>query len=166
MPDLLGGQRRGVEADAIAAVDLHVAEGGRDPVGFEVGGHVGGGGHGPDHAVDAGDVKCLAGAIVAGPDAHGIPYGNMLLIIQPATPAQPQNSISTATPRPMNNPLCLPVTIGFGAISGVAGRCGVGTSSTSNSIRGGAATTGASHGPGQLHCGRERDHSGNGDRRR
>jgi len=68
--DLVHGQFGRVEAVAVAAVDLQIEEGGRDPAGFEVGGFLSRRTHvGYPLGVHA-DIDQLGGGVILGTDAH------------------------------------------------------------------------------------------------
>ncbi len=70
VPNLIHGELRGVEAEAVAAVDLHVAKCGRHPLGLQVRPHSADWVDRADQTALADDVEMLASTVVASPESH------------------------------------------------------------------------------------------------
>src|SRR5262249_56811856 len=65
--DVVAGQTRRIEADAVAAVDLQVEQGGSGPSCFDIDRAILGGNHAGDAALLAADGGAFAGCVVARP---------------------------------------------------------------------------------------------------
>src|SRR5262249_58076226 len=63
--DVVAGQTRRIEADAVAAVDLQVEQGGSGPSCFDIDRAILGGNHAGDAALLAADGESFAGCVVA-----------------------------------------------------------------------------------------------------
>src|SRR5439155_17721595 len=161
MPDLLPRELRGIEAVAVAAVDLHIAERRRHPLGFPIGPRGARHGDRADHALLTSNVEQLSGAVVAGAEQHDLEdlycISNFQIRII-AAPLQVQANNSPTVRMTISHTFDFPCGVDFdlasagvvdgtaaaGALAGVANTgdaigadvCGSGTSSTSIAMAG------------------------------